>query len=143
MIKIFLFPLCAIFCVNTVCANDLNAQVNSAIGKMIENFDLKQNSLKIDEYTNLIKIHHRGGDKILTFTHEVDVNAMINRDYLDDSRAVAITNANTQTVCSSGFGILVKNGLVNVEHVFVEKKSKHLVLKYLISSKDFEVANEK
>lgn len=129
--------------VASVSANDLNIKVNSAIGKMIEHFDSNEKIRKIDEYTTLIKIQHRRNDKILTFTHEVDVNAMINRDYLDDSRAVAITNANTQTVCSSGFGVLVKNGLVNVEHVFLEKKSRHLVLKYIISSKDCEITDEK
>lgn len=143
MIKKFLFSLYAILYVATVSANDLNVQVNSAIGKMIEHFDLNEKSRKIDEYTTLIKIQHRRVDKILTFTHEVDLNAMINRDYLDDSRAGAITNANKQMVCSSGFAVLVKNGLVNVEHVFLEKKSRHLVLKYVISSKDCEVKNEK
>ena len=127
----------------SACANDYDSRIDLVMSKMVEAFELEGGNRKVDEYTDLIKIEYHEYKNIVLLTHEVDIRGMLDKEYLDDSSALKIMNINKAMVCLSGFGVLLKNKLIKIEHVFLDKKSKHLVLKYIISSEDCGVRNEK
>ena len=125
-----------LFSTTSVYANNYDNQMELAVNKIIDNFESEGRTRRIDEYTNLIKIQYLRDRKTMTLIHEVDINGMLNEDYLDKSNAIIIKNANKTMICLSEFGVLLKNNLINIEHIFIDKKSKYLVLRYLISAKD-------
>ena len=127
----------------SVYANKYDNQIDLAMGKMVEAFEAEGKSRKIDNYTDLIKIQYHKELKIILLTHEVDIGAMLNKEYLDNSDAWKIKSANKIKACLSGFGVLLKNKLIKIEHVFLDKKSKYLILRYFISSDDCDIKNEK
>lgn len=142
--KNFIYLLIWMFLINaSVHANKYDNQIDLAMSKMVEAFEAEGGSRKIDDYTDLIKIQYNKERKIILLTHEVDIGSMLNKEYLDKSDAWKIKSANKIKACLSGFGVLLKNKLIKIEHVFLDNKANYIVLRYFISSDDCDVENEK
>jgi hypothetical protein len=104
--------------------------------KIVQAFKSGKTNHTPDEYTKINDMEYIKKGKILRITHEVDMNKLSGKEYLDTSSAEHLTNSNKSKVCASDFGILLKNNLVNIQHIYLNKTSKHLLLNYSITQKD-------
>jgi hypothetical protein len=117
-------------------ANDAENQTDMAMKTIVQAFRAGKIKLDHDVYMSILDVEYIKDESILRVTHGVDMNKMFGREYLDASTAEYLAGANRYRVCSSGFGVLLRNKLVNVEHVYLNTESRRLVLRYMITLED-------